>query len=96
MKQVTTLPLKKLIWEYKLDEADFQAILAGKKHMGWFDQNWALLRLVENLHYYELLKVVDINLLAKHWQDIKKKIFDRRLKSEYDWFLQKYFIPTTR
>ena len=90
------LPIKQLIWDYNLSEGDFLAILLGKKEVGWFNQDWALLRLVENLHYYELKRLVDFKVLKQHWPHIRNKVFNKYLKEEYDWLLQEYFVSTTR
>lgn len=56
---------KQLVWDYNLTKSEFEEILKGKKVVGNFDQNWAIVRVLENLNYYDAMKLIPI--LSDRW-----------------------------
>lgn len=81
-----------LIWDYNLPQEDFEAILRGEKVLGSLDQNWAMARVLENLNYYEAMRLVSLEYLGKHWRTIKGKLFKNSIKEGYEFVLQRHSI----
>lgn len=85
-----------LVWDYELPKDQFFAILNGEKKIGSFDQNWAIVRVLENLNYYEALNLVPIDLLKKHWLKVKPKIFNRSIREGYEFVLRRHTLSAAR
>lgn len=92
---MTSTLFKQLVWDYDITQAEFEAILAGKKVMGSFDQNWAITRVLENANYYDAMDLVSLNTLRSHWADIQSRLFKSSIKSGYEFLLQRYPVSTT-
>ncbi|MBU1017355.1 hypothetical protein KJ678_04320 [Patescibacteria group bacterium] len=87
---------KQIVWDYNLKLKDFQQILAGKKKMGWLNQEWAIGRVLENLNYYEARKLISLKQLAQYWPKVKKRIYNKTIKKGYDFVLHQYTLSTAR
>lgn len=83
---------KQLVWDYKMQPKTFFAILEGKKEEGWFTQDWAIARVLENMNYYDVRAVLPLDLLSKRWSSVKKKLFHSQIKKGYEYLLQKYSL----
>lgn len=84
---------KQLVWDYNLTKSEFEEILKGKKVVGNFDQNWAIVRVLENLNYYDAMKLVPIGTLRKNWKDVQNKLFKSSIRNGYEFVLQRYPVP---
>lgn len=87
---------KNLVWDYNLDQNDFEKILDGKLKKGSFDQVWAIKRVLENLNFYDAMKIVPKQLFVKNWKLIRSKIFNKSIIKGYDYLLHRYTISTTK
>lgn len=87
---------KQLVWDYDLPQAEFEAILAGRKVEGSMDQDWAIARVLENLNYYDAVSLVSHDTLKEHWAGVKKKLFKDSIKRGYEFVLQRYSVSATR
>ncbi|MFW5720168.1 MAG: hypothetical protein ACOCXT_04045 [Candidatus Dojkabacteria bacterium] len=82
-----------VIWgDYDISRAEFEDILNGKKENGWLNQEWALRRVIENVDYYTLIESVPLELIAKHWDKIKPKIYNKQIIDGLEYILRKYPI----
>lgn len=86
-----------VIWnDYNLSYDDFLKILSEEKVDGWFSQNWALVRMIENLNYYDFIHTVPLDLVASKWKDIKGKIYDKTKVKGLEYVLRKKALSVTR
>ncbi len=86
---------KQLVWDYDLTQNEFEAILAGKKVLGNMDQNWAIVRVLENLNYYDAMNLVSLNTLRNNWKEVQPKLFNSSIKNGYEFLLQRYPVSVT-
>lgn len=86
---------KQLVWDYDLTQGEFESILAGKKVLGNMDQNWAIVRILENLNYYDAMNLVPLNTLRNNWKEVQSKLFNSSIKSGYEFLLQRYPVSIT-
>jgi hypothetical protein len=84
-----------LVWDYDLTAHDFEAILAGQKTIGWFNQAWAMGRVLENLPYYQAISLVPLSFLAQKWLLVKPRLFADSLKKGYEFVLREYALSAT-
>lgn len=87
---------KNIVWDYNIEQSDFEKILNGEKVMGKFDQPWAIKRVLENLNFYEAMSIVPKSLFISNWNKIKLKIFNRSIIKGYDFLLHRYTVSTAR
>lgn len=62
------------VWDYDLDETQFNDILAGKLIIGSFNQDWAASRLIEYATYKEIIHLIGYAQLVKYWPHWRKGI----------------------
>lgn len=86
---------RQLVWDYQLDQNDFESILRGNKTIGQLNQAWAIQRILEHANYYQARTLVPLQLLAKHWSTIKSRIFNPTIRNGYDFLLQRHALSTT-
>ena len=87
---------KQLVWDYNLSFDEFKTILSGEKKIGTFDQDWAISRVLENLNYYDAMDLIPYDILKSRWNYIKVKLFNKSIKSGYEFLLQRYPISIAR
>ena len=83
------------MWDYNLSQKEFEVILAGKKVLGNMDQNWAIVRVLENLNYYDAMNLVSLNTLRSNWKEVQPKLFNSSIKNGYEFLLQRYPVSIT-
>lgn len=86
---------KQLVWDYNMTQNEFESVLAGQKTIGSMDQNWAIVRVLENLNYYDAMNLVSIDTLRSNWDKIQDKIFNSSIKNGYEFLLQRYPVAIT-
>jgi len=86
---------KKLLWDYDISLEQYLEYLYGREEEGWFDQDWALARAVNNLNYYELRELIPLELLAENWSKIKDKIRDPAVKNGLEFVLQRETVSSS-
>lgn len=62
------------VWDYDLDQAQFQEILEGRRVIGRLDQDWAARRLIEYASYEEMITLIGYKRLVENWQRWRGKI----------------------
>lgn len=55
------------VWDYDIDEATFDAILAGELTLGRLDREWAAVRLIEYAPYAEIVHKLGFKALVEGW-----------------------------
>jgi hypothetical protein len=75
-----------------MTSGEFMEILAGQKQNGWFNQDWAISRVLENLNYYEAMTLVPFETLADHWESVKSRIFAQSIKDGYEFVLYRHAL----
>jgi hypothetical protein len=83
-----------LVWDYDLPQDEFEAILRNEKTLGSLDQSWAMARILENLNYYDAMKLISMDSLKRNWISVKKKLFKNSIKEGYEFVLQRYAVST--
>ena len=85
---------RKLLWDYNISLDEYLDYLYGRKEDGWFNQQWALLRAINNLNYYELRKLVSLKMLEEEWDEISDKIRDPAVKKGLEFLLQRKTVSS--
>jgi hypothetical protein len=62
------------VWDYDIDQNQFQEILAGRLALGRLDQDWAARRLLEYAPYEEIIRLIGFKRLAENWSRWRGKI----------------------
>jgi hypothetical protein len=87
---------KQIVWDYKIQPKTFFAILEGKEKKGWFNQEWAIAKVLDNMNYYDVRDIIPLELLAEKWVNVKKRLFHSQIIKSYEYLLQKYSLSSTR
>lgn len=64
--------------------------MRGKKVLGNLNQSWAIARVLENLNYYDAMRLVSLDLLRNNWSQVKNRLFNQTIKDGYEFLLQRY------
>lgn len=86
---------KQLVWDYNLTQDEFEAILYGKKVLGNMNQSWAIVRVLENLNYYDAMNLISLDMLRNNWSEVKGRLFNNSIKNGYEFLLQRYPVSIT-
>ncbi|QTA79221.1 Uncharacterized protein dnl_14760 [Desulfonema limicola] len=78
--------LKPILWDYKTDPYDFFLTAVGeKKHAGCFDQEKALIRMLERLLWYDLIRLLGIERIKELLTpEIISKLRIKELREKYE------------
>jgi hypothetical protein len=59
--------LQPILWDYEIDPFEFYQVAIGKKKMiGLFNQERALIRILERLNWFDVLTLLGINFLKEN------------------------------
>ena len=86
---------KQLIWDYQISPSEFDLILSGQKTFGSLNQAWAISRILENLNYYDAIKMVSLDSIKNNWLEVKPKLFKKAIKDGYEFVLQRHALSHT-
>ncbi len=57
--------LQAILWDYQIDPCDFYELALGRKErIGWFSRERALIRMLERLSWYDLIRVFGLKELS--------------------------------
>ena len=62
------------LWDVDMDAARFQRTLSGEEQGPFFDQPWALIRLIEYAPYADILRLLPRQAFLKLWPQIEERI----------------------
>jgi hypothetical protein len=88
-KPQTRLPY---VWDYDVDAATFQAILAGDVRLGTLDQDWAALRLLEYASYGEIVRLIGYKRLVTNWPRWRDRVRAQHRQRGFDFLVN--WLPT--
>jgi len=79
-----------ILWDYSVDPLEFYEAAAGRNDKaGPFDQERALIRCLERLSWYDLLKIFGIDFLKTHLtKTLISKLRFQQMRDKYE-FLRK-------
>jgi len=86
---------KQLIWDYQISPSEFDSILCGQKSFSSLNQAWAISRVLENLNYYEAIKMVSLDSIKNNWSEVKPILFKKAIKDGYEFVLQRHALSHT-
>ncbi len=72
------------LWDYKISEGEFRAILAGELSIGRLGQDWAAIRLLEYAPYPEIIRLLGYRRLIEGWSRWRGQIRDESRKRGFD------------
>ncbi|NUQ38021.1 MAG: hypothetical protein HUU23_09535 [Caldilineales bacterium] len=86
MATTSTLPRKRLpyVWDYDIDEAMFDAMLAGELTWGRLDRDWAAVRLLEYAPYPEIVQKLGFEALVEGWPRWRGRVRSNSVKRGLD------------
>ncbi|MCA9982245.1 MAG: hypothetical protein KDD89_15480 [Anaerolineales bacterium] len=61
------------VWDYDIDEATFDAILAGEIQVGRLDRDWAAVRLLEYAPYADIVHRLGYGGIVAGWPRWREK-----------------------
>jgi hypothetical protein len=76
------------LWDYDLDEVQFQEILAGRRVLGRLDQDWAARRLLEYASYEDIVRQIGFSRLVKNWPRWREGIRSQSRKRGLDFLVK--------
>ena len=62
------------VWDYDLDQQQFQEILDGRLKKGRLNQDWAAHRLLEYAPYDEIIRLLGYRRLVENWSRWRGRI----------------------
>jgi hypothetical protein len=81
----------RFLWDYNINEENFQKILAGKLTLGRIDKKWAITRLLEYGSYSEIIHLLGFKGFTEEWPEIREYVRSPRRKRGFD-FLHKWLV----
>jgi len=82
------------LWDYDLDEADFQALLSGQKTLGRLDRDWAAVRLLEYAPYPEIVRRLGFAGIVEGWPRWRDRLRSEGRRRGFDFLVQ--WLPQRR
>lgn len=76
------------LWDYDLDESDFQALLEGRVAFGRLDRDWAAVRLIEYAPYREIVQRLGFPALVEGWPRWRGRVRSETRRSGLDFAVQ--------
>jgi len=72
------------VWDYDLDEPQFQALLDGKQTIGRLDSNWAAIRLLDYAPYPEIVRLLGFRRLVAGWPSWREHVRSQNRRRAFD------------
>lgn len=85
---VTSLEPPCIVWDYDVDEAQFQALLDGEIKIGRLDANWAAIRLIEYAPYPEIVHRLGFRRLLQGWPEWRRHIRSKSRRRGLDFLAE--------
>jgi hypothetical protein len=64
----------KYVWDYDLNQEEFDAMLDGKLKRGSLDRDWAAVRLIEWASYDEMIRKIGFAALVREWPRWRSRV----------------------
>jgi len=62
------------VWDYDLNEADFEDLLQGRKTLGRLDRDWAASRLLDYAPWSEIRRRMSLSTLVEDWPRWRSRV----------------------
>ncbi|MHB1355734.1 MAG: hypothetical protein ACYCZF_07130 [Anaerolineae bacterium] len=62
------------VWDYDINEQQFNAILNGDLVIGRLDQDWAACRLIEYASYRDMMRLIGLQRFMSNWPRWRTRI----------------------
>lgn len=85
MKETKKLPY---VWDYEIDQMQFQEILTGRRVIGRLDQDWAVRRLLEYAPYEEIIHLIGYKQLVENWPRWRGRIRSKSRVRGFDFLVK--------
>src|SRR5579862_3817537 len=77
------------LWDYDLDEKDFQALLQGQATFGRLDRDWAAaVRLLEHAPYHEIVRRLGFAAIVEGWPRWRHRLRSASRRRGFDFLIQ--------
>jgi hypothetical protein len=76
------------VWDYDIDEQQFDEILAGRLKIGRKDRDWAAVRLIEYSTYPEMIRHIGLLTLVQNWSRWRSRIRAREQQRALDFVVE--------
>ena len=76
------------VWDYEIDQTQFQEILAGHRAIGRLDQDWAVRRLLEYASYEEIVRLIGFKQLVENWPRWRGRIRSKSRVRGFDFLVK--------
>ncbi len=75
------------VWDYDIDEARFQRLLAGELTVGRLDRDWAACRLLEYAPYEEIVRRLGFRSIVEGWPRWRRRIRSESRRRGFDFLV---------
>jgi hypothetical protein len=76
------------VWDYDIDESQFQEMLAGQLSIGRLDRDWAAIRLLEYASYPDIVRMMGFRALIQGWPHWRPHIRSQSRKRGFDFLVE--------
>jgi len=88
--------LEQIIWDYHITPEEFLDILHGRTSRGWLNREWALVRAVERLQYYDLLELIPWEVLTVVWPGIRGRVWITHIREGLEYAIRRYTLSAAK
>ena len=75
------------VWDYDIDDTQFQDLLAGRLKLGRLDRGWAAVRLLEYAPYSEIVRALGYRALVEGWPEWRRRIRSNSRRRGFDFLV---------
>jgi hypothetical protein len=76
------------VWDYDIDEAEFREMLDGVLKIGRLDRDWAVVRLLENAPYEEIVRLLGFRSLVDGWPRWRSRVRSESRRRGFDFLVE--------
>ena len=76
------------VWDYDIDEATFDDLLAGRQTLGRLGRDWAAVRLLEYASYPETVRKLGFPALIEGWPRWRARIRSEGRRRGFDFLVR--------
>ena len=76
------------VWDYQIDQAEFEEILSGTKSLGRLDREWAAVRILEYASYAEIIRLLGFPELVEGWPRWREKVRSQSRRRGFDFLVE--------
>ena len=76
------------VWDYDIDETQFNALLSGQLTIGRLNRDWAAIRLLEYASYADIIQLLGFAAITEGWPAWRKRIRSESRKRGFDFLVE--------